>query len=64
MSDERQRVRSLHMARNGRKAGFEAGTMITRFDYNLKWDSLTEIGGLVVGEDAEIVLELELNVDI
>lgn len=48
-------------ARNGRKAGFEAGTTINRFDYNLRWDSLTEAGGLVVGEDVEIVIEMELN---
>lgn len=47
--------------RNGRKAGFEAGTTVNRFDYNLRWDSLTEVGGLVVGEDVEIIIEMELN---
>lgn len=49
------------MARNGRKAGFEAETTINRFDFNLKWDNLTETGGLVVGEDVDIILELELD---
>lgn len=43
------------------KAGFEAETTINRFDYNLKWDRLTEAGGLVVAEDIKITLDLELN---
>ena len=47
--------------RGRQKAGFEAKTTINRFDYNLKWDTLTEAGGLVVSEDVQILLELELN---
>lgn len=47
--------------REGMKVGFEASTTINRFDYNLKWDQLTEAGGLVVGENVRIVLELELD---
>ena len=47
--------------RNGRKAGFEARVTIDRFDYNLKFDALTETGGLVVGSDVEIVLDMELD---
>ncbi len=47
--------------RNGRKAGFEARAKIDRFDYNLKFDALTETGGLVVGSDVEIVLDMELD---
>ncbi len=47
--------------RGGQKAGFEASTTVNRFDYNLKWDQLTEAGGLVVGQDVQIILELELN---
>ena len=43
------------------KIGLEASTTINRFDYNLKWDTVTEAGGLVVGQDVTIVLELELN---
>ena len=46
---------------NGRKAGFEARTMIDRFEYNLKFDALTETGGLVVGSNVEIILEMELD---
>lgn len=51
----------LGTQRNRRKAGFEATTTINRFDYNLKWDRLTEAGGLAVGEDVEIILELEVQ---
>ncbi len=47
--------------RNGRKAGFEARVEINRFDYNLKFDALTETGGLVVASDVEIVLDMELD---
>ena len=43
------------------KVGFEAETTINRFDYNLKWDKLTEAGGFVVGEEVDIILELELE---
>ena len=49
------------MGQNGMKVGIEAETTINRFDYNLKWDKLTEAGGLVVGEDVRIILELELD---
>lgn len=41
------------------KAGFKATTKINRFDYNLKWNSLTEAGGAVVGSDINIILNLE-----
>lgn len=46
-----------------KKAGFEASTTINRFDYNLKWDRLTEAGGLVVAENVKITLDLELNAE-
>ncbi len=44
-----------------KKVGFEAETTINRFDYNLKWDRVTEAGGLVVSENVKITLDLELN---
>lgn len=44
-----------------KKAGFEAETTINRFDYNLKWDRLTEAGGLVVSDMVKVILDLELN---
>jgi polyisoprenoid-binding protein YceI len=41
------------------KAGFKATTTINRFDYDLKWNSLTEAGGATVGKDVTIDLKLE-----
>lgn len=43
------------------KAGFKAKTTINRFDYNLKWSQATEAGGLAVGKEVEIVVNVELN---
>lgn len=42
------------------KAGFKAKGTINRFDYNLKWNTLTEAGGAVVGKDVDVVINLEL----
>ncbi|QXD14075.1 YceI family protein [Rhodocaloribacter litoris] len=41
------------------RAGFTAETTINRKDFNLTWDRLTEAGGLVVGHDVKLVLEIE-----
>lgn len=41
------------------KAGFKATGSINRFDYNLKWNSVTEAGGAVVSKEVAIVLNLE-----
>src|SRR3954468_7975958 len=41
------------------KAGFKATTVINRFDYNLKWNNLTEAGGATVGKDVTLDLKLE-----
>ncbi len=41
------------------KAGFKA-TVINRFDYNLKWNNLTEAGGATVGKDVTLDLKMEL----
>ena len=41
------------------RVGFEAETKIDRFDYGLKWDRLTEAGGLVVAKEVRIILEIE-----
>jgi len=41
------------------KAGFKAKTTINRFDYDLKWNSITEAGGAVVGKDVDIDLKLQ-----
>ncbi|MDX2284985.1 MAG: YceI family protein [Bacteroidia bacterium] len=42
------------------KAGFKATTKINRFDYNLKWNALTEAGA-VVGSDVVIACNIQLK---
>lgn len=41
------------------KAGFKASATINRFDYGLKWNGLTEAGGITVGEEVELDLKLQ-----
>ncbi|UPT68786.1 MAG: YceI family protein [Sphingobacteriales bacterium JAD_PAG50586_3] len=41
------------------KAGFTASLTVNRFDYNLKWNTLTEAGGAVVGKDVNIKVNVE-----
>ncbi|MDB5249957.1 MAG: YceI family protein [Segetibacter sp.] len=43
------------------KTGFKATSVIDRFDYNLKWNKLTEAGGATVGKDITLDLKLEFN---
>ncbi len=43
------------------KAGFKIQGEINRFDYNLKWNSLIEAGGAVVGKDVQMIVDLELQ---
>jgi polyisoprenoid-binding protein YceI len=43
------------------KAGFKITGEVNRFDYNLKWNALTEAGGAVVGKTVYITVDLELN---
>ena len=45
----------------GTRSGWKASTTINRFDYDLKWDRMIEAGGLVVGEDVTILLNLEFS---
>ena len=42
------------------RAGFEISGVINRFDYNLKWNNLLETGGLVVGEDVTLKIDVQL----
>ena len=42
-------------------SAWKATTTINRFDYNLKWNKTLETGGLIVGQDVIITLNLELN---
>jgi polyisoprenoid-binding protein YceI len=43
------------------KAGFKATGVINRFDFGLKWNALTEAGGMTVGKDVTITLRLEFT---
>jgi polyisoprenoid-binding protein YceI len=42
------------------RAGFSAKGKINRFDYGLQWNAALETGGLVVGQDVKITLEVEI----
>lgn len=41
------------------RAAFEAKTLINRKDFGLTWSKTLETGGLVVGDDVQISLEIE-----
>jgi polyisoprenoid-binding protein YceI len=43
------------------KAGFKATSSINRKDYKLMWSVVTESGGLVVGDEVALTINLELN---
>lgn len=43
------------------KAGFKVTGNIDRLAYGLKWNTLTEAGGAVVGKDVAITVKLELQ---
>ncbi len=42
-------------------AGFEIRTKINRFDYGLKWNGLTETGGVMVSNEVKIEILAEFN---
>lgn len=44
----------------GTRAGFSATTTINRQDFDMKWSKALEAGGLIVGDEVTIILELEL----
>ncbi len=41
------------------RAGFSASTVINRHDYGLSWNKALETGGVVVGDDVTIRLEVQ-----
>ena len=51
----------LDMGERGQKAGFRVKGTLNRFDYGLEWNRALEAGGLVVGEDVDITVNVELN---
>ncbi len=45
----------------GLLASWTATTTVDRFDYNLKWNKTIETGGLIVGKDATVTLNLDFH---
>lgn len=43
------------------KIGFQAGTTINRADFGLTWNRAIEAGGVVVGEEVELVIDMEFQ---
>jgi len=43
----------------GRRAGFEARTKINRQDFGVAWNKMVEGGGYILGNDVDIVLNVE-----
>jgi polyisoprenoid-binding protein YceI len=44
----------------GERAGFTASTKIKRSDFGLTWNQALETGGVLVGDDVKVSLEIEL----
>jgi polyisoprenoid-binding protein YceI len=42
-------------------AGFEINAKLNRFEYGLQWNTLTEAGGVVVGNEVKIEILAEFN---
>ena len=42
-----------------KKIGFHAETTVNRTDYGLNWNQALEAGGVMVGEDVQIVIDLQ-----
>jgi polyisoprenoid-binding protein YceI len=47
--------------KNGLLSAWKATAVINRFDFNLKWSEVLETGGLMVGNEVTIKLNLELK---
>lgn len=43
------------------KVGFSGELTVNRHDYNVKWNKTMDAGGVVVGDDVTIVLEIEAD---
>jgi polyisoprenoid-binding protein YceI len=43
----------------GRKAGFQATTVVNRKDFNINWNEKLDNGGFMVGDDVKIELSIE-----
>ncbi len=45
----------------GEKAGFEVGVTLNRKDYGIVWNRTLDQGGALLGDDVEIVVQVEAN---
>jgi len=45
----------------GSKAGFTATTVVNRQDFGIKWNKALDNGGMMVGDDVTIILNVEAN---
>jgi polyisoprenoid-binding protein YceI len=43
------------------KAGYEITGKVNRHDFGLKWNAVTEAGGVVVGEDIKLALNIQMQ---
>jgi polyisoprenoid-binding protein YceI len=43
------------------RIGFKATTTVNRMDFGVKWNKVLEAGGLLVGEDVSITINVELT---
>lgn len=48
----------------GAKAGFETGLTLNRKDYGLLWNKALESGGVMVGEEVEISINIEADLQV
>ena len=48
-------------SRRGKKAGFKVTGTVNRMDYGHEFNRTMDDGGLVVGEEVEIICRIELN---
>ena len=47
----------------GTRAGFSAETRLNRKDYGLNWNQVIEAGGVLVGDEVRVQVELEVVLD-
>ena len=43
----------------GQRLGFEASTTVSRLDYGVKWNRAVEGGGMMLGDDVKIEMNIE-----
>lgn len=47
--------------RGNEKAGFEIATVLDRKDYNITWNRLLDEGGLLLGDEVKVTINLEVG---